>query len=124
MKLHKSGEDYLEAILILEKKKGEVRSVDVARYMEVSKPSVCHAVSTLQNNGFLKMDKEHFLHLTEKGRQIAEMIYERHCFFTQELIAIGVNPETAETDACKIEHVISKESFDKLKAAMKKIKME
>lgn len=124
MKLHKSGEDYLEAILILKKKKGMVRSVDVARHMEVSKPSVCHAVAILQENGFLEMDQEHFLHLTEKGRQVAEKIYERHCFFTQELIAVGVDPKIAETDACRLEHVISEESFTKLKNAMNKNKIE
>ena len=78
MKLYESGENYLEAILVLQRKMGKVRSVDIARHMEVTKPSVCHAVSVLRNNGFLKMDEEHFLHLTEKGRQIAEKIYERH----------------------------------------------
>lgn len=92
--------------------------------MEVTKPSVCHAVSVLRDNGFLKMDEEHILHLTEKGRKIAEKIYERHCFFTQALIAVGVEPKTAEADACKIEHVISDESFAKLKAATNKNKMK
>ena len=115
MKLHASGEDYLEAILVLQKKRGLVRSVDVARHMEVSKPSVCHAVATLRDGGFLTMDEDHFLHLTDVGREVAEKIYERHCFFTERLIALGVNPETAETDACRIEHVISAESFEHLK---------
>ena len=78
MKLHASGEDYLEAILVLQKKRGLVRSVDVARHMEVTKPSVCHAVATLRDGGFLKMDENHFLHLTDVGREIAEKIYERH----------------------------------------------
>ena len=115
MKLHASGEDYLETILVLQKKLGMVRSVDVARHMEVSKPSVCHAVATLRDGGFLTMDEDHFLHLTDVGREVAEKIYERHCFFTERLIALGVNPETAETDACRIEHVISTESFEHLK---------
>ena len=115
MKLHASGEDYLEAILVLQKKRGLVRSVDVARHMEVSKPSVSHAVATLRDGGFLTMDEDHFLHLTDVGREVAEKIYERHCFFTERLIALGVNPETAETDACRIEHVISAESFEHLK---------
>ena len=115
MKLHASGEDYLEAILVLQKEKGMVRSVDVARHMEVSKPSVCHAVATLQDGGFLTMDEEHFLHLTDVGRGVAEKIYERHCFFTEQLIAAGVDLETAERDACRIEHVISDETFRRLK---------
>ena len=115
MKLHASGEDYLESVLVLQKELGMVRSVDVARHMEVSKPSVCHAVATLRDGGFLTMDEDHFLHLTDVGREVAEKIYERHCFFTERLIALGVNPETAETDACRIEHVISAESFEHLK---------
>ena len=82
MKLHASGEDYLETILVLQKKLGMVRSVDVARHMEVSKPSVCHAVATLRDGGFLTMDEDHFLHLTDVGREVAERTYERHCFFT------------------------------------------
>ena len=80
-----------------------VRSVDVARHMEVSKPSVCHAVATLRDGGFLTMDEDHFLHLTDVGREVAEKIYERHCFFTEQLIAAGVDPKTAEADACRIE---------------------
>ena len=115
MKLHASGEDYLETILVLHKKTGMVRSVNVARHMEVSKPSVCHAVATLRDGGFLTMDEDHFLHLTDVGREVAERIYERHCFFTEQLIAAGVDPKTAEADACRIEHIISDESFDRLK---------
>ena len=115
MKLHASGEDYLEAILVLHKKMGMVRSVDVARYMEVTKPSVCHAVATLRDGGFLIMDEDRFLHLTDVGREVAEKIYERHCFFTEQLIAAGVDPRTAEADACRIEHNISMESFEKLR---------
>ena len=94
-----------------------VRSVDVARHMEVSKPSVCHAVATLRDGGFLTMDEDHFLHLTDVGREVAEKIYERHCFFTEQLIAAGVDPKTAEADACRIEHIISDESFSRLKEA-------
>ena len=115
MKLHASGEDYLEAILVLQKQKGMVRSVDMARHMGVSKPSVCHAVATLKNGGFLTMDDGFFLHLTNIGREVAEQIYEKHRFFTERLIAAGVDPETAEADACRIEHVISEESFQRLK---------
>ena len=115
MKLHASGEDYLETILVLQKKLGMVRSVDVARYMGVSKPSVCVAVNTLKDGGFLTMDEDHFLHLTDEGRATAEKIYERHCFFTEQLIAAGVDPKIAENDACRMEHVISAETFEALK---------
>ena len=117
MKLYASGEDYLEAILVLKNKLGMVRSVDVARHLEVTKPSVCHAVATLRDGGFLTMDSDYFLHLTDVGREVAEQIYEKHRFFTDRLIEAGVDPETAERDACRIEHVISDESFQRLKAA-------
>ena len=120
MKLHASGEDYLETILVLQKKLGMVRSVDVARHMGVSKPSVCVAVNTLKDGGFITMDEDHLSHLSNVGRKVAEKIYERHCFFTEQLIAAGVDPEIAEADACRMEHVISSESFEKMKAAVKK----
>ena len=112
-----SGEDYLEAVLVLQQKQGMVRSVDVARHLEVTKPSVCHAVATLRDGGFLTMDSDYFLDLTDVGREVAEKIYERHCFFTEQLIAAGVDPKTAEADACRIEHIISDESFSRLKEA-------
>ena len=116
--LHASGEDYLEAVLVLQKEKGMVRSVDVARHIGVSKPSVCVAANTLKEGGFLTMDEDHFLHLTDIGREIAEQIYEKHCFFTEQLIAAGVDSKTAEVDACRIEHAISNESFRRLKEAL------
>ena len=119
VKLHASGEDYLETILVLQKKLGMVRSVDVARHMEVSKPSVCHAVATLRDGGFLTMDEDYFLHLTDAGREVAEQIYEKHRFFTEMLTNAGVDPITAERDACRIEHVISEETFERLKVAHK-----
>ena len=109
----------MEAILVLHKKMGMVRSVDVARHLEVTKPSVCNAVATLRDGGFLTMDEGYFLHLTDVGREVAEQIYEKHCFFTDRLIEAGVDPETAERDACRIEHVISDESFEHLKNAYK-----
>ena len=117
MKLHASVEDYLETILVLQKKLGMVRSVDVARHMEMSKSSVCHAVATLRDGGFLMMDEDHFLHLTDVGRKVAETISERHCFFTEQLITAGVYPKTAEADACRIDHIIRDASFDRLKEA-------
>ena len=115
MKIHASGEDYLEAILVLKTEKGMVRSVDVARYVGVSKPSVCHAVNVLCDGGFLTKGDKHFISLTEEGRKIAEKIYERHKFFKEQLISAGVSPNIAETEACRIEHCISDESFLKLK---------
>ena len=117
MKIHASGEDYLEAILVLQKKMGMVRSIDLARHMGFSKPSISHAVGVLKNGGFLTMDEDHFLHLTDVGREVAEKIFERHCFFTEQLIAAGVDPKTAEAGACRIEHIISDESFSRLKEA-------
>ena len=120
MKIHASGEDYLEAILILQTQMGEsaVRSVDLARYMGYSKPSISHAVGVLRNGSFLTIDENGFLHLTDTGRKVAEKIYERHQFFTKQLMSIGVERKTAEQDACKIEHAISEESFSKLKKAL------
>ena len=119
MKLHASGEDYLEAVLVLPKKLSIVRSVDVARHMEVTKPSVCHAVATLKEGGFLTMDEDFSLHLTDLGREIAEQTYEKHRFFTDLLTEAGVDPVTAEKDACRMEHVISQESFERLRDAYK-----
>ena len=115
MKIHASGENYLEAVLILQKKQGMVRSIDLARHMGFSKPSISHAVGVLRDGGFLTMDEDGFLHLTDIGREVAEKIYERHCFFRDRLIAAGVDPKTAETDACRMEHNISMESFEKLR---------
>lgn len=114
-KLRPSGEDYLEAVLIVQRKNGMARSVDIARQMGVSKPSVSHAVGVLRNGGFLTTDKDGFLYLTDVGQEIAEKIYERHVFFTKQLVAAGVDQETAEQDACRIEHAISDTSFQKLK---------
>ena len=117
MKIQESGEDYLEAILILQKQMGEsaVRSVDLARHMGFSKPSICHAVSVLKNGNYLVVDNEGYLHLTDSGKTIAEKIYEKHLFLTGMLVNAGVSKEVAERDACKMEHSISDESFKKLK---------
>lgn len=124
MKLHASGEDYLEAVLMVQKKKGMVRSVDLARHMGYSKPSISHAVGILRDSGFLMMDKDGFLHLTDAGREVAEKIYERHLFFTEQLVAAGVDQETAEQDACRIEHAISDISFQKLKEQSQKVNQQ
>ena len=119
MKLHASGEDYLEAILVLHKRMGMVRSVDVARQLKVTKPSVCHAMAALRDGGFLTMDAGCFLHLTDRGREVAEQVHEKHRFFAERLIEAGVDPATAERDACRMEHVISQESFERLRGAHK-----
>lgn len=119
MKIHASGEDYLEAVLVLKKQKGYVRSVDLARHMGFSKPSISHAVNVLRKGGFLTVDSDGQLDLTQAGREIAERIYERHTFFTEQLIAAGVDQETAEQDACRIEHAISEKSFLALKQIMR-----
>ena len=121
MKIYASGEDYLEAVLVLQKKKGMVRSVDLARHMGFSKPSISHAVGVLKNGGFLTVD-DGFLHLTVIGREIAEKIYERHLFFMEQFIAAGVDQETAEQDACRIEHAISQDTFEKIRDAHKQEK--
>ena len=120
MKIYASGEDYLEAVLVLQKKKVMVRSVDLARHMGFSKPSISHAVGVFKNGGFLTVDEDGYFHLTEDGREVAEKIYERHQFFTEQLVAVGVDRETAERDACRIEHAISEEAFQKLKASVEK----
>ena len=120
MKLYASGEDYLEAVLVLQRKQGMVRSVDLARHMGFSKPSISHAVGVLKNGGFLTVADDGFLHLTVIGREIAEKIYERHLFFMEQFIAAGVDQETAEQDACRIEHDISAETYERLKESITK----
>ena len=110
-----SREDYLKAILVLQQKSGAVRSVDVAQYLGFSKPSVCRAVAVLTDGGYLQMDHDFILHLTDTGREIAEKTYELHCFFRDHLIKLGVDPELAAEDACRMEHAISDTSFQALK---------
>ncbi len=96
-----------------------VRSVDLARHMGYSKPSICHAVSVLKKGDYITMDSEGYLHLTDYGKKIAEKVYEKHLFLTDMLISAGVSKEVAERDACKMEHGISDESFGKLKKTFK-----
>lgn len=120
MKLGKSLEDYLEAILVLKNTRGTVRSVDVARYLGFSKPSVSVAMKELRNLEYVINGDDGELELTESGRATAEQVYERHRFFSDYLKSIGVEPETAERDACQMEHAISSESFEKLKEALEK----
>ena len=120
MALHQSGEDYLEANLTLRNQKGSVRSIDVAQHLGYSKPSISRAMSILKASGYLTMEKDGHLTLTEEGERVAQSIYERHRLLTQWLMALGVSPETAEEDACKIEHNISEETFQCLKAHMER----
>ncbi len=116
MKIQESAEDYLESILILQEQKGTVRSIDVVRYLGFSKPSVSRAMSLLRQNGYVEVDGDGFLTLTEAGKAVAEPIYERHRLLTQWLTALGVSPETAARDACRMEHSVSDETFEKMKA--------
>lgn len=118
MKLQESGENYLETILILEKRNGVARSVDVANELNFSKPSVSRAVSILKKAGYVEIGNINQLLLTPSGRKIAETIYERHCILKRYLILLGVNEKTAAEDACRIEHVISDESFACIKALL------
>ena len=115
MVLQESGEMYLETILVLSKQQTNVRSIDVSEYMGYSKPSVSRAVGLLRDGGFLNMDRNGYLTLTEAGMEIAEKIYERHTYLTKFFEGIGVSPETAAADACKIEHIISDETFRAIK---------
>lgn len=115
-KLHRSGEDYLETVLILQKKNGSVRSSDVADYLKVTRPSVSRAISILKDGGFLLMNDDKTLTLTEIGSDVAERVYEKHCVLKDRLVSLGVDPKIAEQDACGIEHIISYESFEKIKA--------
>ena len=116
MEIHESAEDYLEAILRLSGKNSEVRSVDIAAMLNVSKPSVSHAMKLLREDGYIAMDRYGTITLLEKGAVIARRIYERHQVLSRMLEALGVDPETAMADACKMEHDISDESFAKVKA--------
>ena len=115
MRLQESGEMYLETILVLSKKSNAVRSVDVCEYMGFSKPSVSRAIGLLKNGGYVLMDKNGYLTLTDLGLEVANKIYERHTLLTDFLINIGVDKETAANDACKMEHVISDETFAAIK---------
>lgn len=115
MKLHESGEMYLETILVLSKKNPYVRAIDVGEYMGFSKPSVSRALSLLKSGGFVEVGESGALTLTGTGREVAEKIYERHCCLSKALIEMGVDEKTADTDACKIEHVISDKSFQAIK---------
>lgn len=116
MQIHKSAEDYLETILILHNKKGMVRSIDIANELGFSKPSVSVAMKNLREHGYIQVSPEGYISLLPQGLEIAETIYERHLLLTDWLTALGVDPDTAVQDACRMEHVISAESFAAIKA--------
>ena len=118
MDLRASGEDYLEAVLILSRRMKQVRAIDVAQYLGYAKTSVSHGLRLLRQGGFLTKDADGYLYLTEVGQETADKIYAKHRFFTQWLIEAGVAPDVAEKDACRMEHAISEESFHKLTQAL------
>ncbi len=121
MSVHESGEMYLEAIHVLSQKSSFVRSIDVSEYLGYSKPSVSRAMGILRSGGYIQVDKNGGITLTDSGRKIAEKIYARHTLLTKLLIHIGVSEQTAAEDACKLEHAISDESFEALKKYAEKI---
>ena len=118
-KIQESAENYLETILILKERNGAVRSVDIAAELEFSKPSVSVAMKNLREKGCITVDGDGFISLTAQGQKIAETVYERHTLFTGWLLSLGVDEETAAEDACRIEHVISEESFQAIKRHVK-----
>lgn len=115
MKIHESAENYLETILVLEKRLGHVRSIDIATELGFSKPSVSVAMKNLRQSGYVDVNKDGYIILTDSGKVIAEAIYERHTILLQWLISLGVDEETASEDACRMEHVLSTKSFQAIK---------
>ena len=116
MNIHESAEDYLEAILILRERQGAVRSIDVVHQLELTKPSVSVAMKRFRENGYIEMDADGFITLLPPGEEIAQRIYDRHKLLTRFLMALGVSEEVAAADACKMEHDLSDETFEKIKA--------
>ena len=121
--IQESGEMYLETILILSNKQANVRSIDVANYMNYSKPSISRGIGILKDDGYVTVDEGGFLHLTESGLAIAEKIYERHKVLSAFFRSIGISEDTASADACRIEHVISDETFAAIKKFMEEHNM-
>ena len=116
MNIHESAEDYLEAILILRERQGSVRSIDIVHQLELTKPSVSVAMKRFRENGYIEMDADGFITLLPPGEEIAQRIYDRHKLLTKFLVALGVSEETAAADACKMEHDLSDDTFEKIKA--------
>ncbi len=122
MGIHESGEMYLETIHVLLQRNGSVRSIDVSEYMGYSKPSVSRAVGLLKSGGYILVDKDGYITLTDTGLSVAEKIYERHTVLSDLLIALGVREKTAQEDACRLEHAISDESFEAIKKHIENLK--
>ena len=121
MHLQESGQMYLETILVLSKKLSAVRSIDIVEYMGYSKPSVSRAVGLLKNGGVISVDSDGYITLTDAGREVAEKIYERHTILTTALTRLGVDPDIAAEDACRIEHAISDQSIEAIKKHLKSV---
>ncbi len=115
MGIHESGEMYLESIYVLLQQQGQVRSIDVSEYMGYSKPSISRAMGLLKSGGYILVDKDGYITLTQEGAEMAQKIYERHTILSGLLIRLGVSRETAAEDACRLEHAISDESFEAIK---------
>ena len=122
MSLKESGEMYLESIYVLHREKGAVRSLDIAEHMHFSKPSISRAVGLLKQGGYIEVDRDGYITLTEDGLWVANKMYERHTLLTDFLVSLGVDRDTAAEDACKIEHNISDASFDAIKRLTEKLK--
>ena len=121
MAIYESGEMYLETIHVLLKKNGAVRSIDISEHMGYSKPSVSRAVGLLKKDGYIQVDDDGYITLTQMGTDVAMKIYERHTILSSMLLSLGVSPETAAEDACKLEHAISDESFQAIKKYLNKL---
>ncbi|MBQ9250530.1 MAG: metal-dependent transcriptional regulator [Oscillospiraceae bacterium] len=121
MKIQKSAEDYLEAMLMLKEKHGYIRSIDIAEQLGVTKPSVSYATKRLRENGYISMGPDGLITLSDTGMEIASRMYERHKLLTEILVKLGVNEATAREDACKLEHDLSIESFDAIRESAKKL---
>lgn len=116
MKIQESAENYLESILMIHERKGEVRSIDIVNELEFSKPSVSVAMKNLRENGYITVNKDGYISLTEKGLEIAEKTYERHRLFTRIFQELGIDPKIASRDACRVEHILSDETFSAIKS--------
>ena len=121
MKIQESAENYLEAIYVLKKEKDQIRSIDIVRHLEFTKPSVSRAVNLLKANGYITIDQEGWIELTDTGMEIAHKVYERHSFVSAWLTAIGVPADVAAEDACRIEHALSDITFEKVKEFVRNV---
>jgi DtxR family Mn-dependent transcriptional regulator len=124
LKIFESAENYLETILILQKRNGEVRSIDIANELDFTRPSVSNAMKQFRQNGYITMDNKGYITLTERGMKIAISMYERHIILSKFLIALGIEEDMAKEDACRIEHVISQTTFNKIKEHYEKTFIE